>query len=101
LSELSDIVAAAFSLCNEQRERINVLEAKLAACEWKPITETDLPKVGDEVGGTYFPNLKRPSTGWHVCDWSQMMQPVSYVEYQRLGWTHFRAINPPQQEAKR
>jgi hypothetical protein len=31
LSELGDNVAAAFQLCNEQRERIAALEARLAA----------------------------------------------------------------------
>jgi hypothetical protein len=70
-------------------KRINELEAKLAACEWKSITETDLPKVGDEAldwEGVWTVNaedIRNGFTGW-----------------QQFGATHFRAINPPQQERK-
>ena len=32
------------------KKRIAELEAELAALDWTPITESNLPKVGDEVG---------------------------------------------------
>ena len=67
-------------------KRISELEAKLAALDWSPITESNLPKVGDEV---LYGNGTRVS-------------PV-ICEYEFDVWeankdTHFRAINPPPPE---
>ena len=72
---------------NEEKAiKIAQLEAKLAALDWTPITESNLPKVGDEV---LYGNGTRVS-------------PV-ICEYEFDVWeankdTHFRAINPPPPE---
>lgn len=73
--------------CAKYLNRIAELEAKLAACEWRPITPEDLPKVGDEVFTRYLEAhtiAPRAEDGiWENCA--------------NRTWTHFRAINPPQQ----
>ena len=62
------------------------LREQLDALQWRPITEQDLPKVGDEVGkyhnGLFL--ISRISRGWKI-EW----------EIQDGDWTHFRPLNAP------
>ena len=74
------------ALMKAERERDEAL-AKLAALQWRLITKTDLPQEGDEVG-SYF-----GSSQFAVCECSEVM---NYKNLIADDWTHFRAINPPQ-----
>ena len=76
-------------------DRIQELEARLKALEWTPITESNLPTVGeDEVGRK---RLAVPVGTWIVCDASDtpFLQPATARRYRLLGWTHRRPINAP------
>ncbi len=83
------------------QERIKELEAKLAALDWTPITESNLPKVGDEVYAATTSNVFYPDSCGTVYapEREDDLRPF-------LGWvgspafpsfTHFRPINPPVQ----
>lgn len=67
-------------------EEIAALRSKLAALDWRPITEADLPKVGDELLG--------------MCDKVQKVyaneEAYDIERWKQTYWTHFRAINPPE-----
>ena len=76
-------------------KRISELEAKLAALDWTPITESNLPKVGDEVMRFQADKIR------------QTVYAVDGTEEQNTliiclarGDTHFRPINPPQPTVK-
>jgi hypothetical protein len=76
-------------------KRIAALEAWIKELDWTPITEDNMPKVGnDEVGRK---RLGRPYGTWIVCDVSDIpfKQRVTARQYRSLGWTHFRPINAP------
>ena len=81
-----DIVASDW--VQESIERISELEAKLAALDWTPITESNLPKLGDEVG-------RQNSSGIWLA--STVETNADYRFWDALGYTHFRPINPPVQ----
>ena len=53
MGTVSEIYASALGAscaeCYRKAQRIRELEAQLAALDWTPITESNLPKVGDEV----------------------------------------------------
>ena len=70
------------------QERIKELEAKLAALDWTPITESNLPKLGDEVG-------RQNSSGIWLA--YTVETNADYRFWHALGYTHFRPINPPVQ----
>ena len=72
-------VADAEYLANELAE----LEAKLAALDWTPITESNLPKVGDTARRTEEVTVFGDS--WDFSDWMEH----KFVD--------FRPINPPVQ----
>ena len=74
------------------QERIKELEAKLAALDWTPITESNLPKVGDEV-------LRQRKIGYSLVTVDNAVAPdeTTYDEWVALQYTHFRPINPPVQ----
>ena len=85
-----DVVAADY--VEEASERIKELEAKLAALDWTEITESNLPKVGDEVMRFRADKIR------------QTVYAVDGTEEQNTliiclarGDTHFRPINPPVQ----
>jgi hypothetical protein len=71
-------------------ERISRAEAALEALQWTPISETNLPKghPHDEV-------LHRHG---YTGTLGGRYEGYTYEEMQKLGWTHFRPINPPRIE---
>ena len=81
---------------NEEKAiKIAQLEAKLAALDWTPITESNLPKAGDEVMRFQADKIR------------QTVYAVDGTEEQNTliiclarGDTHFRPINPPQPTVK-
>ncbi len=72
--------------------RIRELEDRLAALDWRPITPESLPSVDNHEIGKWHQNRF-----WQVnsSDWFR-----EFADYQRLGWTHFRYLNAPQEPAK-
>ncbi len=90
----------------ELRDRIDELTAELreamlelAALEWKRITPECLPRVGDEI---YC--LDRTQERPHVIIVTPLMgkrmrDDSGYEWIIGNHWTHFRAINPPQEHA--
>ena len=64
-----------------------LIEARkqLAALQWRPITEQDVPKYRDEVG--YCAGFE-----WEV---KEVRCTYGYSHYVGRRWTHFRAINAP------
>ena len=87
-------ITRAHKVCDQQlhvlQERVAELEAKLAALDWTPITESNLPKVGDEVMRFRADKIR------------QTVYAVDGTEEQNTliiclarGDTHFRPINPP------
>jgi len=56
-----------------------------AALDWSPISETNLPKVGDEVG-RYSSNRKLWLVGEVLHDWNRLGH---------ASWTHRRPLNAP------
>lgn len=68
--------------------------------EWKPITEENRPKVGDEIGGWDYDEWVPAPIGTKAIVWrvSHLRRdiPAGYVKsYLQTGWTHFRPLNPP------
>jgi hypothetical protein len=65
------------------------LAGTAVAQDWTPITESNLPRVGDEVGYWVTTGLGEL---WLVktcaVNWSLSQCRIA-------GWTHFRPINPP------
>ncbi len=84
-------ITRAHKVCDQQlhvlQERVAELEAKLAALDWTPITESNLPKVGDEIaaftGMTADIRIARVEYSWGALT--------------EFGWTHFRPINAPKE----
>jgi hypothetical protein len=70
--------------------RIERLTAQLADLQWTPITETNLPKVGDEV-------LLRDSKYWVEGVSNPDANDFTLEHWQNLGVTHFRPINAPKE----
>jgi hypothetical protein len=70
-----------------KQERIAALEAKLAACEWKPITPSYLPKYGDEVGTASAGKIIEVADAYCTPD-------ERFDGWLTSDYTHFRAINP-------
>jgi hypothetical protein len=68
-------------------ERQLAEERKLA--EWTPITEQNLPKVGDEMGGTL-------QSGRWFCEHYMEGDPENFDKLLECGYTHRRPLNPPQ-----
>jgi hypothetical protein len=68
------------------------------AVRWKPITPESLPKVG--VHEVIRKRLSDPRGTWIICDVADTPfdQPATYRQYRALGWTHYRASNPPTAE---
>ena len=76
------------------QDDIRILRSKLADLDWKPITETSLPKIGDELWGPRAGLMKLPEG---YAPMIPMMEDFTFA-----GWTHFRPINAPtQQQGKR
>ena len=73
---------------NEALGKVIELEAKLAALDWTEITESNLPKLGDEVG-------RQNSSGIWLA--YTVETNADYRFWHALGYTHFRPINPPVQ----
>ena len=72
-------------------DRIEDLEAQLAALQWKPIDEKHLPKVDDEVLDLVD----------HIVRYMHDTDAGFDERYYRgLGYTHFRPINAPRKEAQ-
>ena len=73
-----------------QLERVQAenasLREQLARLQWRPIMETDLPKVGDEAYSCHDGDFLHV----HTCDIGL------YSDWRNEGWTHFRAINAPE-----
>lgn len=80
-------ITRAHKVCDQQlhvlQERVAELEAKLAALDWTPITESNLPKVGDTARRTEEVTVFGDS--WDFSDWMEH----KFVD--------FRPINPPVQ----
>jgi hypothetical protein len=70
------------------RERIAELEAQLAERDWSPITQDNLPRVGDEVWGDTRKMLEVEE--WHVGYFTA--DPRVWIQ---SGYTHRRPINAP------
>ena len=81
---------------SEMRQRIALLEAENRSLKWREITENDLPKVGDEVGGVSdsesYPWMCRAVSAGMARE--RNASPLDR-DWERLGYTHFRPINPP------
>lgn len=92
LGAAQDIIRSEQRLINAEA-RIAELEAQLAALTWTPISESNLPKVGDEVY-SHLLNETRCVTESFL----QMHGADPRVWNQYGGWTHFRPINPPSPE---
>jgi hypothetical protein len=81
-----------------QRRRIDALKLELAEARkpltWRRITPENLPKKGDELyskyGEVHATQTERSEDAEH-----------DVARFNRAGWTHFRSINPPQEEASR
>jgi hypothetical protein len=71
----------------ERDKRIAALEARLAACEWKPITPSYLPKYGDEVGTASAGKIIEVADAYCTPD-------ERFDGWLTSDYTHFRAINP-------
>lgn len=70
------------------RAQLAEAQATIARLSWRPITETDLPKKGDEtlnVTNWVMP-VTIESQRWNAETWA------------RNRWTHFRLINPAQEK---
>jgi hypothetical protein len=66
--------------------QIAVLEARLAALDWTPITADNLPRLEDEVRDERFRSIKLVAEhmkGWDAEDWAME------------GFTHRRPLNAP------
>lgn len=74
-----------------KNKRIADLEAQLAALQWRPISKSDLPKVGDEVMDDICMATKKVDAA---------MAARSYAAWRAYRWTFFRTINPPTQDNK-
>lgn len=79
-------------------EIIKELEAQLAALQWQPITESNLPKAGDEVMrlNTSTGNILKYGelevfAAEALCDFL-ILEAKDYAD---TGWTHFRPIGAP------
>ena len=66
------------------QERIKELEAKLAALDWSPITESNLPSIGDLVGNLSgdFCQIGDP----RMCEFGYLTE---------ADWTHLLRVNLP------
>jgi hypothetical protein len=64
------------------------------AVEWQKITPENMPGFDDEIG-KYHPNSAR---GWFEV--SSDFVSHEFEDYASSGWTHFRPISQPAQEAQ-
>lgn len=71
-------------LAQTVRER----DAALALATWQPITESNLPKYGDEV-------MRRSVTGDKRRHFLAGQMEMSFETLRDYGYTHFRPINAP------
>jgi len=73
------------------KQRIRELEARLRDLDWTPISESNLPRAGDEVGRRKLDGL------WiiHLVGSDERLQFWTF-----WGWTHRRPINAPDRTAK-
>lgn len=81
-------------------ERIAELEDKLVALQWRPITESDMPKVGDEMWQSGADSGVERIQGWI----DMVEKHHTKIDFRTLtsggGYSHFRPINPPTQDTK-
>ena len=90
-------------------QRVIELEEALEGVQWRPITETDLPKKGDEIGSWYTEtcvgNDCHDETYWTlaVAGPDHMLgedivstEDMTLENWEELEYTHFRPINPPE-----
>jgi len=85
-------VALAERCRNHKDKRIAELEAKMAALDWTPITESNLPNRGDEAF-----MLPTETHGARVIPVGFDAREGDAPRYIDAGYTHFRPINPPVQ----
>ena len=83
--------------CQLQRSqaRIRELEQRLKELDWSPISETNLPRLGDEVGSEW-------GDLWRVDNVTRlkMRRYSSAQDWFDQSFTHRRPLNPPRPEAK-
>lgn len=81
------------------RQVLKELAAEVAVLQWKPITPENLPKVGDEVGGasgiSSYPWVCKSVSAGMEKERNALSEESAWG---RLGFTHFRPINPPVQK---
>jgi hypothetical protein len=86
------------TLCASQAQQIAQLREALTALEWKLITPTTLPTVGDEIysptQNQYLASGSLSLRNGVYCV-SEPIDAEGYAKLKRLNFTHFRPINTP------
>jgi hypothetical protein len=79
--------------CDEYKQRILELEARLASLDWSEISAETLPKLGDEL----WRSIDADNDGISVqaVDAEMISENWTVDDYAVEYWTHFRKINAP------
>lgn len=63
---------------------------------WRPITPQNMPTMDDDVGGWLTRMFDAPPV-WTTLRVLSFMLNWTYERYIGAGWTHIRAVNPPEE----